>query len=163
MQRQREETNGPESECRAVIRVERMKVWDVEEILLVENTSFPTPWPAWAFVQDLRRSRSVCLVARIAESLAGYAVAWLMRREMHIGNLAVAQSFRRKGVGSKLLDELLRLAKQKSIKLVTLEVRASNRPAIHLYEKFGFAAIAIKPDYYRSEGEDAVVMAFSTD
>jgi ribosomal-protein-alanine N-acetyltransferase len=158
MPKPEEETLRPERAHSACVRVEKMKLWDVDEVLVIENQSFPTPWPGWAFVQDLDRGRSVCLVARVAQALVGYAVAWLMRREMHIGNLAVAENSRRKGVASRLLRELLDIAKLRRLELVTLEVRASNMAAIRLYEKFGFVAIAVKPDYYHSEGEDALVM-----
>jgi ribosomal-protein-alanine N-acetyltransferase len=160
MQRQREDRPEPGSNDPPEILVERMRLWDVEEIVTIENQSFPTPWPAWTFIQDLKSKRSVCLVARVAGGIAGYAVAWLLKREMHIGNLAVVEGFRRRGIGSRLLTELLDIARPRRIELITLEVRASNRAAISLYEKFGFSAIAMKPDYYRSEGEDAVVMAF---
>jgi ribosomal-protein-alanine N-acetyltransferase len=159
MQRQREDKPEPDGNGPLEILVERMRLWDVEEIVTIENQCFPTPWPAWAFIQDQRSNRSVCLVARVAGEIAGYAVAWLLKREMHIGNLAVSEGFRRRGVGSRLLTELLDIARPRRIELVTLEVRASNRAAINLYEKFGFGAIAMKPDYYRNEGEDALVMA----
>ena len=162
MQRSREQADRPERCDPTEITIEKMKLWDVEEIVNIESMSFPTPWPAWAFIQDLRSNRSICLVARIAGGLAGYAVAWLLRKEMHIGNLAVAEGNRRKGVGSRLLAELLSAARSGRTELITLEVRASNRAAISLYEKFGFTPIAVKPDYYRAEGEDALVMAFHT-
>jgi len=137
-----------------------MKLWDVDEILLIENESFLAPWPGRAFVQELRSRRAVCLVARSVGSLAGYAVAWPLARELHIGNLAVAREFRRKSIGSTLLRQLLKIAEEKRAEMVTLEVRASNTAAISLYEKFGFTIVAIKHDYYRSEGEDALVMVF---
>ena len=162
MLRPREEVAETGPEVPADVQIERMTLWDVDEVLLIENQSFPAPWPAWAFVQELRSGRSVCLVARVVGSLAGYAVAWLLKRELHIGNLAVADGYKRKGIGSTLLRELLAIADGRGVEMVTLEVRASNTAAISLYEKLGFTKIAIKRDYYRCEGEDALVMALRT-
>lgn len=139
-----------------------MRLWDVDEILIIENESFVAPWPGWAFIQELRSDRSLCLVARVGGRLAGYAVAWPLKRELHIGNLAVVRGLRRKGIGSILLRTLLRKAEKSGTEIVTLEVRASNSAAIRLYEKFGFAAVAVKRDYYRNEGEDALVMVLRT-
>ncbi len=139
--------------------VEKMTVWDIDEVAMIENESFPSPWPPWVFVRDVRDRRSVCRVARAGGRLVGYAVAWLLKTEMHIGNIAVAEPFRRKGIGSILLEDLIGTARDNRVKRITLEVRATNTRAIALYEKFGFERVAVKPNYYRAENEDALVMA----
>jgi ribosomal-protein-alanine N-acetyltransferase len=141
------------------VTVEKMTIWDIDEIAIIENESFPTPWPPWVFVRDVSDRRSVCRVAKAGGRLVGYAVAWLLKVEMHIGNIAVAEPFRRKGIGSRLLTELIGIARENRSKRITLEVRASNARAIGLYEKFGFKRMAVKPNYYRADNEDALVMA----
>jgi ribosomal-protein-alanine N-acetyltransferase len=163
MQKPGEDSNRIARHNSGEIELEKMTLWDVDAVLVIENQSFPTPWPAWAFTRDLRSKRAICLVARVAGNLAGYAVAWILKWEMHIGNIAVAESCRRRHIGSALLQELLNRARLRRIRMVTLEVRMSNRPAIRLYRKFGFTEVAIKPDYYHGEGEDALVMALRTE
>lgn len=138
--------------------IEAMTVHDIDEVVAIENASFPMPWPASTFIKDIESTRSVCYVARIEGKLVGYAVGWLVPNELHVGNLAIDLPFRRRGIGSRLLSVLLDLASAKGIGRTTLEVRASNAKAISLYRKFGFKEVALVPNYYRSENEDALVM-----
>ena len=144
------------------VTIEAMSVRDIHEIVAIENASFPTPWPADIFIEDIRSSRSVCYVARIEGKLIGYTVGWLVPGELHIGNIAIDAPFRRYGIGSRLLYRLLGLARKKGIDRVTLEVRATNTRAISLYHKFGFKEVAIIHNYYGSENEDALVMLLDT-
>lgn len=144
------------------VTIEAMSIRDIEEIVAIENASFPTPWSAVTFIKDMRNSHSVCYVARIEDRLIGYTVAWLVPNELHIGNIAIDASFRRRGIASVLLSKLLGLAREKRIERVTLEVRASNTRAISLYHKFGFKEVAIIRNYYGSENEDALVMLLDT-
>lgn len=145
------------------VTIETMTVHDVDEVVAIENASFPMPWPANTFIEDIESSRSVCYVVRIEGRLVGYAVGWLVPGELHIGNIAIDTPFQRRGIGSRLLIILLGLARAKGIDRVTLEVRASNTTAISLYHKFGFKEVAIVPNYYRSENEDALVMLLDTE
>ena len=145
------------------ITIEAMTVQDVNEVVAIENDSFPMPWPANEFIKDVKSSRSVCYVVRIEGRLVGYAVGWLVPGELHIGNIAVDMPFQRRGIGSRLLIILLGLARAKGIDRVTLEVRVSNTTAISLYHKFGFKEVAVVPNYYRSENEDALVLLLETE
>lgn len=145
-------------DSRTDVVIEAMMVWDVDEIGAIEDSIFPSPWPSSVFTRSINDGSSICLVARIERRPVGYAVAWLVRREMHIGNLAVDRPYWRKGIASKLLSRLLESAQERGLRTVTLEVRVSNIPAISLYHKFGFKEVAIRRDYYPDGSEDAVVM-----
>ncbi len=68
--------------------------------------------------------------------------------EAHIMNLAVAEEFRRKGIGVLLVEEAIKHSKTKGIESMTLEVRVSNNKALGLYKKVGFKSAGIRPDYY---------------
>jgi len=96
-----------------------------------------------------------CRVLALGQRVAGFVVARkLAEREFEILNLAVDPEFRRRGVASFLLRELV----QRSPGSCFLEVRESNRAARKLYSKFGFQEVARRPAYYQDNGEDAVVM-----
>jgi ribosomal-protein-alanine acetyltransferase len=76
----------------------------------------------------------------------------------HVISIAVLQEYRRRGIGSALMSEALKLFEKKyDVDSVYLEVRVSNQPAINMYEKFGFVKARIIRGYYR-DGEDAYVM-----
>lgn len=76
----------------------------------------------------------------------------------HVISIAVLQEYRRRGIGSALMSEALKIFEKKyDVDSVYLEVRVSNQPAISMYEKFGFVKARIIRGYYR-DGEDAYVM-----
>ncbi len=74
-------------------------------------------------------------------------------------NLAVHPDWKRKGIGSRLVEETLSISRDNGVNKVHLEVRQSNDQAKRLYEKFGFQVIAVRPNYYTHPREDAVLMA----
>ena len=75
-----------------------------------------------------------------------------------IANVAVSPQCRRQGCADALLTRLLQVAWQRGLARVTLEVRVSNAAAIALYEKHGFAAVGVRPRFYRTPTEDAAIM-----
>ena len=85
-------------------------------------------------------------------------IAKILLDEGYITNVAVFPSCRRQGVAEALLHELLHRADEKKLAFVTLEVRASNAPAIALYEKNGFQPVGVRKNYYSAPTEDGVLM-----
>jgi ribosomal-protein-alanine N-acetyltransferase len=85
-------------------------------------------------------------------------VVWLILDEAHIATLAVHPEFRRKGVGSQLLEAALIEARNKGAREAMLEVRASNHIAQALYKDYGFEVVHRRPRYYRDNNEDALLM-----
>jgi [ribosomal protein S18]-alanine N-acetyltransferase len=81
-----------------------------------------------------------------------------MAGEAHIVTVAVRESYRRMGIGERLLIAAIELAMQMGEEAVTLEVRKSNDGAQLLYEKYGFDRIGLRVRYYTDNNEDAVVM-----
>jgi ribosomal-protein-alanine N-acetyltransferase len=136
---------------------------DLDEVLAVENRVFPDPWPRQFFLDEIRVPQSLACVARERGILAGYLLAWRLDGEMHLGNIAVAPAFQRRGIGRFLVDWLIRQAREGGQRRITLEVRASNFPAQELYRRFGFRAVALRRGYYQDTGEDALVMLCDVD
>jgi tRNA threonylcarbamoyl adenosine modification protein YeaZ/ribosomal-protein-alanine acetyltransferase len=90
--------------------------------------------------------------------LIGYSVVWHVLDELHIQSVAVEPGFRRKGVANTLLHHVLAEGRASGATSATLEVRASNREALALYEKFGFQTEAVRPAYYENPTEDALIL-----
>ena len=78
--------------------------------------------------------------------------------EAHITTLALRDSYRRQGVGERLLIEIIEMAVQFNVNVVTLEARVSNKQAHALYEKYGFQKVGLRRAYYTDNGEDALLM-----
>ncbi|NJL40358.1 MAG: ribosomal protein S18-alanine N-acetyltransferase [Leptolyngbyaceae cyanobacterium SM1_4_3] len=90
--------------------------------------------------------------------LLGIGCLWAILEEAHITILAVHPDYQRQGLGQVLLWALLRSAGQRGLEWATLEVRASNRAAIALYQKFGFSEVGKRRRYYQDTGEDALIL-----
>ncbi len=131
---------------------------DLDDIMEIERLSFKTPWSRFAFLHEMEFENSVFETMKIGDKLVGYGGLWHMRDEIHISNIAIHPEHRRKGLGSRMLIHLLKMAIEKGASKATLEVRPTNLAAQRMYESFGFETIAIHKQYYSDEGEDALVM-----
>mgnify|MGYP001058185515 CR=1 FL=1 len=96
------------------------------------------------------------------EYIVGFVSSWIMMHEAHIIAIAVRNNYRRIGIGERLLISIIESAAQSNAKVVTLEVRASNKSAQALYKKYGFQIIGRRPRYYSDNWEDAVLMNTDT-
>lgn len=98
------------------------------------------------------------IVAEGEEKVAGYCCFWTVFDEVHLMNLAVAPRWRRRGVGSRLLEEIISEGRRQGAGRICLEVRRSGAAARALYEKFGFKVTAVRRRYYERPVEDALLM-----
>lgn len=133
---------------------------DLDQIIAIENVSFPSPWPRRIFEREIEAQNSYKRVIRFAGSVVAYIVTWTIYDEVQILNIAVHPDFRNIGLGEMLLRDCLDFSYNKGLKLAVLEVRISNKSAIRLYEKIGFGIIRTRKKYYSDTGEDAFVMMY---
>ena len=143
----------------ARVVVEPMRLEDVPAVHEIERLSFRTPWPAYAFEQELKGNRLAnYVVARASDQVVGFAGIWMMVDEAHITTFSVHPDWRRQQIGRQLLVSLMELSVAIGARRMTLEVRASNESAQSLYRSFGFEVAGHRPGYYTDDGEDALVM-----
>jgi [ribosomal protein S18]-alanine N-acetyltransferase len=143
----------------ARVVVDPMRMEDVGAVHEIERLSFRTPWPAYAFEQELKGNRLArYLVARAGDAVVGFAGVWLMVDDAHITTFGVHPDWRRQGIGRQLLLNLAELSIAIGALRMTLEVRPSNDAAQALYRSFGFDVAGRRPGYYTDDGEDALVM-----
>ncbi len=138
--------------------IEPMRVTDLDEVDAIERHSFKAPWPAQVFLDELAREWARVDVARAGARVVGFCNYWLVKDAVHLLAIATHPDRRRAGIGRALMDHLLALARARASRLVTLEVRRSNRPAIALYEQLGFVGVGVRRAYYAEDSEDALVM-----
>jgi ribosomal-protein-alanine N-acetyltransferase len=98
------------------------------------------------------------LVVEQDGGVVGFIVGRQVGREWEIENIAVTASARRRGLGSRLVGEFLRLVRERGGSQVFLEVRESNHAARALYEKWAFVESGRRRGYYSSPAEDALVL-----
>ena len=127
----------------------------------LESQLFPgdDPWPARAFIAELNAKHNHYVAARVDDTLVGYAgIARLGRSEPYeyeIHTIGVDPTYQGKGIGRRLLSDLLDYADGG---VVFLEVRTDNDPAIALYASTGFVNVGLRKRYYRASGADAYTM-----
>ena len=132
---------------------------EVDEIMALERACFSHPWARSDFEFELSCPDSVFLGAKDNEKTVGFVILRLEGDQAEVYNIAVDASVRRGGIGGKLLDTALEVARAAGVQSVFLEVRASNLPARGLYASRGFEQVGIRKKYYDLPTEDAIVMA----
>ena len=89
--------------------------------------------------------------------LYGYAGIWQPIDEAHITNIVTKKNMRHNKIGTLMLEELIKIAKERKLNSITLEVNINNIPAINLYEKYKFEKVGMKKKYYNN-CDDAIIM-----
>jgi ribosomal-protein-alanine N-acetyltransferase len=143
----------------APLEVGPMRLGDIPAVLEIERLSFSSPWPAFAFEQELTANRLAHYrVGRVDGRVVAFAGIWLMVDEAHVTTFGVHPDHRRRGIGRLLLLHLAEAAIELGSSRMTLEVRVSNAAAQALYRSFGFRVSGRRIAYYSDDGEDALVM-----
>lgn len=137
-----------------------MKPEDCNQVALVEEACFSVPWSRKSFEDLFSYEGNYYLTAWEENQIVGFIGLMAVGEEGDITNVAVLPSYRRMGVGDALVSSILKLAGEKKINRIILEVRSSNEGAIHLYQKFGFTFLCKRKNYYQKPTEDADVMCW---
>jgi ribosomal-protein-alanine N-acetyltransferase len=151
----------------ASVSVSNMTEHDLLEVVEIEQSCGLSRWGWDAYHTELQSDhRDLMLVARVSAAdnqdettIAGYLVARLTAGELHLNNLAVRQSYRRRGVGTALLGRISEAAKRAGAFTAFLEVRAGNSAAKAFYEHSGFVVVGRRRQYYSAPAEDALIMS----
>lgn len=139
-----------------------MRPEDLEQVMVIERSSFESPWTRNNFFDEFKNSDlSTQLVMEVDGQIIAFAIVWIIMDECHLANIAVHPDFRRRGVAEILLDKIIEIAREKKCIKIMLEVRKSNEAAIELYTKYRFEKVGIRKNYYHDgfmRQEDAVLM-----
>ncbi len=132
---------------------------DLESIVRIERAAYPYPWTLGNFRDCLEAGYS-CWTAELDGEIAGYWIMMLAVGEGHILNCCVAPAWQGRGFGRQMMEHLIATARSHGAQFIFLEVRPSNTPAVRLYQRLGFSALALRKGYYPSDqgAEDALVM-----
>ncbi len=131
---------------------------DLDQIRVIELGSFPeNPYSAIAFINFLMLAGKGFIVACSGDSVVGYIIGTGIGEEGMIQSTAVTPSFRRRGVGVRLMGSVIEHLSRKH-RRISLLVDVSNEAAIHLYHKFGFSKTGRVIRAYYPNGNDAIEM-----
>ena len=135
-----------------------MTIEHIPQVAALERACFSRPWSEESLQGELWNDSAVIIVAEGEDgTVLGYAGLQTVLDEGYINNVAVDEKFRRQGIADELIAAFVRFGQAK-LAFLTLEVRASNAPAIALYAKHGFVEVGRRKNYYEAPREDAVLM-----
>src|SRR5882672_1086069 len=140
------------------LEIRVLELTDLSAIEVIERRAYPTPWSRSMFASELAKPTSICLGAFEGEDLVGYIINSRYVDAWHVMNVAVDPAHQRRGVATRLLEQLFELTADDERRGYTLEVRVSNEAAIHLYETLGFEKRGVRRGYYTDNREDALIM-----
>ena len=131
---------------------------DVPAVAAIEKDCFSEPWSAQGFLDGMNNSAVFLVAENENGEVTGYIGMYVTAPEGEITNVAVAEHMRGGGTGAALVEAMQQWAAEHGVERIVLEVRVSNDPAIHVYEKKGFTTIGVRKNFYRLPTEDAGIM-----
>ncbi|HCI74056.1 MAG TPA: ribosomal-protein-alanine N-acetyltransferase [Lachnospiraceae bacterium] len=131
---------------------------DIPRIVQIEQETYSLPWSADTFRDALTRDYYCFLKASAGETIAGYCGYLRSFETADITNVTVRKEYRRRGIARRMLEALLEKGYAQGVERFSLEVRASNEPALLLYKGLGFRQEGVRKGYYESPREDALIL-----
>lgn len=138
--------------------IRTMQREDVPEVCAIDRLCFAVPWSDAAFAGEIQNAVGYYRVAEVDGRIVGYIGGQVVLDEAHVTTFGVHPESRRRGVGERLLVDLMRYALRCGCRRITLEVRERNVAAQALYRKYGFSPVSRRRRYYPDNDEDAIVM-----
>jgi len=134
---------------------------DLKEAYEIEKQTNPSPWSKENFFSSYEVGHK-SLVCRIDNIIVGFIIFSVIKKEIHLLNIAVHTEHQKKGIGSLLMETMLKQASVMGVSKVYLEVRSKNEKAILFYEKYNFIKDAVRVNYYTGKNsDDAVLMSLA--
>lgn len=131
----------------------------VPQVAAIEALCFSEPWSEQAYLEVCEKEEYLYLAVIDDQGHAiGMCGLIIGPFEAEVMNVAVHPDYRGRGIAGQMMRALLEAGEQRGVKEFTLEVRAGNAPAIHVYESRGFVGEGIRPGFYRKPVEDALIM-----
>jgi len=134
---------------------------DLKEAYEIEKKTNPSPWSKENFFSSYEVGHK-SLVCRIDNIIVGFIIFSVIKKEIHLLNIAVHTEHQKKGIGSLLMETMLKQASVMGVSKVYLEVRSKNEKAILFYKKYNFIKDAVRVNYYTGKNsDDAVLMSLA--
>ena len=146
-------------EGKLTIRQLSLSETDLDQVVEIETLSF-NKFDAYSS-DDFRRwlgyTPDLCLAAETDGRITGDMISRILDKKAELASLAILPAYRRRGVGSALLEETIRRVKAYGIDHIDLEVRKTNLAGLRFWKKMGFVLIGEQPGFYE-DGETALKM-----
>lgn len=135
------------------MKIVKASIDDVDALLKIEKECFDDPWPRASFENDINNELTDFIVLKDNDEIIGFYDVWYMFENADIANIAISKDYQGKGLGEKLLKDLIVRCIKKEVEFLHLEVSVENTKAYNLYKKLGFEEVRTRIGYYN--GVDA--------
>lgn len=139
--------------------IRRAKLSDWPAIMHIEHSCFNNVKHDFAFALGLPFNHNLVAI-KDGKIVSYHTYEWLVGKRCHLISLGTLKEYRHQGMGGKLMEESIKIAKKKKAKEIYFEVRKHNTGAIRLYQKLGYRVIKTKPKYYKAPVDDCLIMAY---
>lgn len=140
------------------ISIEKMDSINLRGVKEICDLSFSSPWSLDALNKELSNERASYVVVKLGDKVVGFGGMRILFDEADITNIAVHPEYRGHSFGDIIVENLIKTAKKLGATCMTLEVRASNTPAINLYKKHNFSIEGTRKNFYENPREDGHIM-----
>ena len=140
------------------ITIKKMTLEHLKQIEENIEEEFDKFWNKEVLKSELDNPASSYIVALDEnKNVVGYAGIWQPLEEAHITNIVTKKDKRQNKIGTKMIEKLIDMAKERKLSDITLEVNINNLPAINLYKKYQFKEVGLRKKYYNNV-DDAIIM-----
>lgn len=141
------------------IKITRMRLKDLDEVMKIERETFSSQWSRKIFYGELvHNPYAHYYILKYDGKIVGFAGLWLIKEGAQVTNIAISREYRGKKLGKKLFAFIFQKAFKTGCESLSLEVRKSNKIAQKMYKQFGLVPAGIRKEYYTDNKEDAIVM-----
>lgn len=140
------------------MQITNMILSDLELISTSLETEFDDFWNYNILKNALQNPNNIILVAKDNQNIVGFAVINIVLDEATIENIVTKKDMRNKHIASNMIEEIIKICKEKRLSSLTLEVNSLNTTAINLYQKFNFKNTGLRKKYYNNT-DDAIIMS----
>lgn len=143
--------------------IRRMNHSDLDGVFEVDQNCFNHNWSRESYEKEMDNLLAIYAIAESEGKIIGFGGFWRVIDEAQITNIGVLETYRRTGVGEKILDKLCQFASQEGCEKMTLEVREDNLPAIAFYKKNLFVQEGIRHHYYGQNQHGLIMWRYQLD
>lgn len=141
--------------------INTMTLSDLDSICNILQTDFDDFWSYSILKTELLNENSNVIVAKLDNVVVGFAAIWRTIDDAHITNIVTNKNYRNIGIGSKLLEELIKITKEYKLSSITLEVHEENISAQNLYKKYQFKILGKRKNYYKDKAAIIMTLFFN--
>jgi len=138
-----------------MISIKQINEKDIELCSKLDSNTISL-WSKEQWAKEFKKDGTKIFGLLIKNVIIGICVFQVVLDEAQINYFVVNKKFRKKGIGSYLMSDLIKKCEKLNLKKLLLEVSQSNVTAERFYNRFDFSTVGIRKNYYK-DGSHALL------